>query len=63
MKSTRKSYKKKRKLNKLKMLEKNWDERFFLEKIPQYNAYKDINYLSLGLVKSKIRYEESKKKN
>ena len=63
MKSTRKSYKKKRKLNKLKMLEKNWDERFFLEKIPQYNAYKDINYLSLGLVKSKIRYEESQKKN
>ena len=63
MNSMRKSYKKKRKLNKLKILEKNWDERFILEKIPQYNAYKDINYLSLGLVKSKIRYEESQKKN
>ena len=63
MKSTKRSYKKKRKLNKLKILEKNWDERFILEKIPQYNAYKDINYLSLGLVKSKIRYEESQKKN
>ena len=63
MKSTKRSYKKKRKLNKLRILEKNWDERFILEKIPQYNAYKDINYLSLGLVKSKIRYEESQKKN
>ena len=63
MNSMRKSYKKKRKLNKLKILKKNWDERFILEKIPQYNAYKDINYLSLGLVKSKIRYEESQKKN
>ena len=63
MKSKKRSYKKKRKLNKLKILKKNWDERFILEKIPQYNAYKDINYLSLGLVKSKIRYEESQKKN
>ena len=63
MKSTKKSYKKKRKINKLKILEKNWDERFILEKIPQYNAYKDINYLSLGLVKSKIRYEENQKKS
>ena len=61
--------KKKRKLsNKYKIMENNWDERFILEKIPQYDAYKDINYLSLGLVKSKLRYEEkqlkeSQKKN
>ena len=38
--------------------EKKWNERFFLEKIPPYDAYKDINYLSLGLIKSKIRYEK-----
>ena len=37
--------------------EKKWDERFFLDKIPPYDAYKDVNYLSLGLMKSKIRYE------
>ena len=44
--------------------EKNWNDRFFLEKIPQFDAYKDINYLSLGLLKSKLRYDEkSKKKN
>jgi hypothetical protein len=38
--------------------EKKWNERFFLEKIPPYDAYKDVNYLSLGLIKSKIRYEK-----
>ena len=37
--------------------EKKWDERFFLDKIPPYDAYKDLNYLSLGLIKSKIKYE------
>ena len=37
--------------------EKKWDERFFLDKIPPYDAYKDENYLSLGLIKSKIKYE------
>ena len=37
--------------------EKKWDERFFLYKIPPYDAYKDVNYLSLGLIKSKIKYE------
>ena len=54
--------------NKYKIREQKWNERFILEKIPQYDAYKDINYLSLGLVKSKLRYEEkqlkeSQKKN
>ena len=38
--------------------EKRWDERFFLDKIPPYDAYKDVNYLSLGLIKSKIKYEK-----
>ena len=37
--------------------EKNWDQRFFLYKIPPYDAFKDSNYLSLGLMKSKIKYE------
>ena len=57
---------KKRKLNlinsKIKMMEKNWNERFILEKIPNYDAYKDINYLSLGLLRTKMRYEEKKLK-
>ena len=44
--------------NKHRTMEKKWNERFILEKIPQYDAYKDINYLSLGLVRSKLRYEE-----
>ena len=60
---------KRKKINsKYKVMEKNWNERFILEKIPQYDAYKDVNYLSLGLIKSKLRYEErqvkeSQKKN
>ena len=37
--------------------EKNWDQRFVLYKIPPYDAFKDMNYLSLGLMKSKIKYE------
>ena len=37
--------------------EKKWNERFILDKIPPYDAYKDTNYLSLGLIKSKIKYE------
>ena len=32
--------------NKYKIMEKNWDKRFILEKIPKYDAYKDLNYLS-----------------
>ncbi len=42
--------------------EKNWNQRFGLEKIPKFDAYNDVNYPSLGLLKSKIRYEERKKK-
>ena len=47
--------------SKYKIMEKNWDERFILEKIPKYDAYKDLNYLSLGLIKTKIRHEEKEK--
>ena len=42
--------------------EKNWNQRFVLDKIPKFDAYNDINYVSLGLFKSKIRYEERIKK-
>ena len=42
--------------------EKNWNQRFVLGKIPKFDAYNDINYLSLGLLKSKLRYEERIKK-
>ena len=38
--------------------EKNWDNRFVLEKIPQYDAFKDPNYLSLSLMKAKTKIEE-----
>ena len=59
----KKTSKKKRKLNsKNKILEKNWDERFILDRIPVYDAYNDINYLSLGLVRSKIKFEEKRLK-
>jgi hypothetical protein len=47
---------------KMLKLEKKWDERFYLDKIPPYDAYKDINYLSLAFTKAQIRYEEKIKK-
>ena len=47
---------------KLALREKNWNQRFVLGKIPNFNAYNDINYLSLGLLKSKLRYQERIKK-
>ena len=46
-----------REQTKTEMKEKNWDQRFFLYKIHPYDAFKDSNYLSLGLMKSKIKYE------
>ena len=47
----------------LALREKNWNQRFVLGKIPKFDAYNDINYLSLGLLKSKLRYEERVKKD
>ena len=47
----------------LALREKNWNQRFVLGKIPKFDAYNDINYLSLGLLKSKLRYEERIKKS
>jgi len=43
--------------------EKKWDNRFTNLKITEYDSYKDINYLSLGLIKAKIKYEKEEKKN
>ena len=48
--------------DKLLLREKNWNQRFVLGKIPKFDAYNDINYLSLGLLKSKLRYEEKIRK-
>ena len=41
--------------------EKNWDNRFTNLKITEYDAYRDINLLSLGLIKAKIKYENNEK--
>ena len=42
--------------------EKMWDNRFTTLKITEYDSYKDINYLSLGLIKAKIKYEKEDNK-
>ena len=42
--------------------EKKWDNRFFLYKIPQYDAFKDPNYISLSLMKTKTKYDEKNAK-
>ena len=54
----RSNYNNLRDLTKTEGKEKKWDQRFVLYKIPPYDAFKDVNYLSLGLMKSKIRYEQ-----
>ena len=46
-------------LNELK--EKNWDNRFTNLKITEYDSYKDVNLLSLGLIKAKIKFENNEK--
>ena len=39
-------------------LENKWNERFFMEKIPNYDSFRDKNFLSLNLIKEKLRKEE-----
>ena len=46
-----------------KQKEKMWNDRFTLEKIPQYDAFKDSNYLSLSLLKTKNKIDEKNKNN
>jgi len=41
--------------------EKNWDNRFTNLKITEYDSYKDVNLLSLGLIKAKIKFENNEK--
>ena len=45
--------------NNFRRLENKWNERFFLERIPNYNYIKDSNILSLNLVKEKLKKEEN----
>ena len=45
--------------NNFQLLENKWNQRFVIEKIPNYDSYNDINFLSLGLIKAKIRKEEN----
>ena len=46
-----------------KQKEKMWDDRFILEKISQYDAVKDPNYLSLSLLKAKNKLDDKNVKN
>ena len=41
--------------------EKNWDNRFTNLKITEYDSFKDVNFLSLGLIKAKIKFENNEK--
>ena len=42
-------------------LEKGWSQRFVLNKIPPFDAFKDVRFLSYGLTKSKTKYDLSEK--
>ena len=42
--------------------EKKWDNRFTNLKITEYNSFRDINYISLGLIKAKLKYEKNEEK-
>ena len=42
--------------------ERKWDNRFTNLKISEYDSFQDINYLSLGLFKAKIKYEKNEEK-
>ena len=60
MKKNDKSHLLKTYLNKEK--EKKWDNRFTNLKIAEYDSYKDVNYLSLRLIKAKLKYEKKERK-
>ena len=44
--------------NNFRRLENKWNERFFIEKIPNYDSLRDKNFLCLNIVKEKLRREE-----
>ena len=47
--------------NNLKILEKKWNQRFTMEKIPKYDFFKDTNAhtINLGLIKKRIKKEKN----
>ena len=47
--------------NNLKLLEKNWNQRFTMEKTPKYELYKETNSntINLGLIKNKLKKEKN----
>jgi hypothetical protein len=44
--------------NNFRRLENKWNERFFIEKIPNYDSVRDKNFLNLNIIKEKLRREE-----
>jgi len=44
--------------NNFRRLENKWNERFFIEKIPNYDSLRDKNFLGLNIIKEKLRREE-----
>ena len=46
------------KFNNFRRLENKWNERFFIEKIPNYDSLRDKNFLNLNIIKEKLRREE-----
>ena len=44
--------------NNFRRLENKWNERFFIEKIPDYDSLRDKNFLNLNIIKEKLRREE-----
>ena len=44
--------------NNFRRLENKWNERFFIEKIPNYESFRDRNFLNLNIIKEKLRREE-----
>ena len=45
--------------NNFRRLENNWNERFFIKKIPNYDSVRDSNVLSLNSIKAKLKREEN----
>ena len=43
-------------------LENKWNQRFYLDKMPKYDSHKDVHFLSLGLIRAKLRNNENQLK-
>ena len=44
--------------NNFRRLENKWNERFFIGQIPNYDSFRDKNFLNLNIIKEKLRREE-----